>query len=88
MSNGVPNTLVYSQLFFYGFGHVLASMAHGVFGTGSCFRVGWHTAGGCWFLFFGGFLLVLGEAFILGGVLGYGLSFRGVWAISWYFLIA
>ena len=78
MSNSVPDALVYSQLFFYGFEHVLASMAHRVFGTGSCFRVGWHTGGGSEFLFFEGFLLVLGGAFILGGILGAGLSFRGV----------
>ena len=39
----------------------------GVSRAGCGFRVGWHTAGGVWFLFFGGFLLVLaGLAFWLG----------------------
>ena len=46
VSNGVPDMLVYSQLFFYGFEHVLASMAHGIFKAGCCFRVEWRTAGG------------------------------------------
>ena len=49
-------------------------MAHGAFGTGSGFRVGWDAAGGVEFLFFKGFLLVLG-----------GLSgCRGAWLLGWH----
>ena len=63
MSSGVPDALVYSQLFFYDFGHVLASMAHGVFGTGSCFRVEWRTAGGSWVSVFRGVSAGAGRGF-------------------------
>ena len=36
-----------------------AAVAGGVFGAGSGFHVGWDTARGVWFLFFGGLLLVV-----------------------------
>ena len=47
-----------------------------VFGANSSFRVGWHTAGGVWFLFFKSFLLLLAK-----------LSFsRGGWALGYHFM--
>ena len=47
----------------------LPTMARGVFGAGSGFRVEWHTAVGVYFLSFGGFLLVL-RGFYFGGGAG------------------
>ena len=55
----------------YAFRGGRATMARGIFGAGSGFRVGWRTAAGGWFpLALGG-----GEAFILAGGLGTVLSF-------------
>ena len=47
----------------------LPTMARGVFGAGSGFRVEWHTAVAVYFLSFGGFLLVL-RGFYFGGGAG------------------
>lgn len=38
-----------------------STVIHGVFETGSSFRVGWHTAEGVQVLFFRGFLLLLAK---------------------------
>ena len=65
------------------------AVARGVFGTGSGFRVGRRAAGGGgWFSVFRDFSASAGEAFILVGSLGTGLSFYGVQTFSWYFLIS
>ena len=58
-----------------------ATIARGIFGAGSGFRVGWGTAGagGGWFLSFCGFFAGIGEIFILvdGMALGYhSMGFR------------
>ena len=52
------------------------TMAHGVFGAGSGFRVGWRAmgGGGVWFLLFKGFIVVLAK-----------LSFyRGDWGLGYH----
>ena len=60
-----------------------------VFGTGCGFRVGWRTGGGGVISVFHGFSGSVGGACVLVvGGLGAGLSFYGVWALSWDFLIS
>ena len=56
------------------------TMAHGVFGAGSGFRVGWRAMGGGGGLVSAlqGFYCSISKAFILSGRLGVGLSFYGV----------
>ena len=51
------------------FGESAPTVIHGIFETSSSFRVGWHTVGGVYYLFF---------KFILAVGLGTGLSFYGV----------
>ena len=59
-----------------------------VFGAGCGFRVGWRTGGGV-ISGFHGFSGSIGGAFVLVvGGLGAGLSFYGVWTLSWDFLIS
>ena len=48
-------------------------LVRGVFGAGSCYRVGWRTA--AWLLFFGCFFAGIGGVF---------LFLRGEWALGYY----
>ena len=57
------------------------TMAHGVFGAGYGFRVGWRAmggGGGGLVSALQGFYYSISKAFILSGRLGVGLSFYGV----------
>ena len=62
-------------------------MAHGIFETGSGYRVKWDTAGGVVSVF-QEFSASIGKAFILARALGAGLAFYGAQTLSCYFLIS